>query len=82
MTSVEEVAGGPGSPQPYEIERFLTAAVIVLGLALYYLAQPARWRLLSEGLRRGAQSNRERMRRLDEPAWASLLAFLNAPFGF
>jgi hypothetical protein len=55
---------------------------IVLGLALYYLAQPARWRLLSEGLRRGAQSNCERMRRLDEPAWASLLAFVNAPFGF
>ena len=34
MTSVEKVAGGPGSPQPYEIERFLTAAVVVLGLAL------------------------------------------------
>lgn len=55
---------------------------IVLGLALYYLAQPERWRLLGQGLRRGAKSNYERMQTMDEPVWASLLAFVNAPFGF
>ncbi len=55
---------------------------IVLGLALYYFAQPQRWSLLSEGLRSGVKSNYERMRKMNEPLWASLLAFVNAPFGF
>ena len=55
---------------------------ILLGLARYYLSQPGGWRLLAKGLKEGFQSNLERMRTMEESRWASLLAFVNAPFGF
>jgi pyridine nucleotide-disulfide oxidoreductase len=59
-----------------------TARHIILNLVLFYLAQPSRWKLLGRGLSQGAKSNVQRMRSLDEPVWVSLMAFLNAPFGF
>ena len=55
---------------------------ILLNLALYYIAQPDRWRLLRTGLSKGIISNRARFHSANEPKWASVLAFFNAPFGF
>lgn len=55
---------------------------IILNLAMFYLAQPGGWRLLCAELRNGLKSNWVRLRRANEPKCASLLAFMNAPFGF
>ncbi len=73
-------SGSAKCPCESDVTRF--GQHILLSLALFLVSQPGGWSILGRYLRQGFQSNLKRFRDTEENKLASLLAFLNAPFGF